>query len=471
MPSLPPVSAKVIADAEQFVAEFRRAERAAKGSTGAIEREVGTLSTRLAKKFSLGDIGKDMLKGLGIGSGFALAEQASKMIVGYWERTAEAAKQAEQTTARLLELTLKGISAKQTEEQKLVAAIKARDALEKEMKAAMVKKQVQLPTSVEDAWSMIAPKEELRDLTLEEQKDADKSKIAFAEQAIVVDELNKKKKDKDVEIVIKGQTDAVQRATKSYNDWQSVLSDVDKKLESNQEEVAKLVEHYRDIADPSEKFRKEIAMVNLLLESQRIGAGEAANAIANLNQKMADAQMEHMDKVFEKDYGDLDRLANKAKKVSEAAKDIGMAFSSAFEDAVIGGDKLSNVFRSLTKDLARMALRLGVTNPLLNAAFGLDLPIFGGGKASGGSVDAGTSYLVGEKGPEIMVPRSSGTIIPNHAIADSAGGGTVQNFTYNFATGVTRQELSALLPSVVKASAGMVADRMGRGGAFRKAMA
>ena len=148
-----------------------------------------------------------------------------------------------------------------------------------------------------------------------------------------------------------------------------------------------------------------------------------------------------------------------------------MAFSSAFEDAVIGGDKLSNVFRSLTKDLARMALRLGVTNPLLNAAFGLDLPIFGGGKASGGSVDAGTSYLVGEKGPEIMVPRSSGTIIPNHAIADSAGGGTVQNFTYNFATGVTRQELSALLPSVVKASAGMVADRMGRGGAFRKAMA
>ena len=38
---------------------------------------------------------------------------------------------------------------------------------------------------------------------------------------------------------------------------------------------------------------------------------------------------------------------------------------------------------------------------------------FGGGKASGGPVKKGTSYLVGENGPELFTPDSNGNIIPN----------------------------------------------------------
>lgn len=44
-------------------------------------------------------------------------------------------------------------------------------------------------------------------------------------------------------------------------------------------------------------------------------------------------------------------------------------------------------------------------------------------RATGGPVDAGTTYLVGEKGPELFNPGTSGTIIPNHAITSSSGGG------------------------------------------------
>jgi hypothetical protein len=39
------------------------------------------------------------------------------------------------------------------------------------------------------------------------------------------------------------------------------------------------------------------------------------------------------------------------------------------------------------------------------------------GKAMGGSVRANVPYIVGEKGPELFVPRVSGTIIPNDALA------------------------------------------------------
>ena len=39
--------------------------------------------------------------------------------------------------------------------------------------------------------------------------------------------------------------------------------------------------------------------------------------------------------------------------------------------------------------------------------------IFGGKRAYGGPVNSGSSYLVGERGPELFQPRVSGNIIPN----------------------------------------------------------
>jgi hypothetical protein len=44
-----------------------------------------------------------------------------------------------------------------------------------------------------------------------------------------------------------------------------------------------------------------------------------------------------------------------------------------------------------------------------------------GRRAAGGPVRAGGAYLVGERGPELMVPSTNGRIIPNHRLA--AGGG------------------------------------------------
>jgi uncharacterized protein (UPF0254 family) len=47
--------------------------------------------------------------------------------------------------------------------------------------------------------------------------------------------------------------------------------------------------------------------------------------------------------------------------------------------------------------------------------------VFGGGRAAGGPVMGGTTYLVGEKGPELFTPSSSGKIIPNNALGGSSG--------------------------------------------------
>lgn len=61
-----------------------------------------------------------------------------------------------------------------------------------------------------------------------------------------------------------------------------------------------------------------------------------------------------------------------------------------------------------------------VTGPLLQSV-GLDK------RAGGGPVFAGTPYVVGESGPELFVPGSSGSIVPNANLAGA--GGVSINFT------------------------------------------
>lgn len=60
-------------------------------------------------------------------------------------------------------------------------------------------------------------------------------------------------------------------------------------------------------------------------------------------------------------------------------------------------------------------------------------------KAAGGPVMGGSTYLVGEEGPEMFVPGRSGTIIPNHALAGAGGGGrtiVLQNPVFNGVTDI-----------------------------------
>jgi hypothetical protein len=67
-------------------------------------------------------------------------------------------------------------------------------------------------------------------------------------------------------------------------------------------------------------------------------------------------------------------------------------------------------------------------NPVTQAIGGAIDNIFGGGRANGGPVSSGTSYVVGERGPELFVPNTSGKIIPN---GGSGGGGSTINLTVN----------------------------------------
>ena len=69
--------------------------------------------------------------------------------------------------------------------------------------------------------------------------------------------------------------------------------------------------------------------------------------------------------------------------------------------------------------------RLGNNSVLSNVTATGNAP-----RAMGGSVSAGTPYLVGERGPEMFVPDGGGRIVPNYKLGAQGGGNIVVNLTY-----------------------------------------
>lgn len=123
-------------------------------------------------------------------------------------------------------------------------------------------------------------------------------------------------------------------------------------------------------------------------------------------------------------------------------------FRSSFEDnvaSVLDGSKsikdaLRDMVDDFIKQLARMAAQkfteslFGAPGTSGGGGFGDILgsffSSFGGARASGGPVMAGVPYLVGEKGPELVVPSASGTVLTAQQTARMGRGGGVTNITF-----------------------------------------
>ena len=115
----------------------------------------------------------------------------------------------------------------------------------------------------------------------------------------------------------------------------------------------------------------------------------------------------------------LDEEQEKLKKIDNLYKGIGNSIETgivnAIDGAITGTMKLGEIATSVFGSIRRQLITFGV-NTILGGIPGLD-KIFG--KAKGGPVKGGQPYIVGEKGPELFTPGSSGNITPNHALGGS----------------------------------------------------
>jgi hypothetical protein len=150
----------------------------------------------------------------------------------------------------------------------------------------------------------------------------------------------------------------------------------------------------------------------------------------------------------------------------------GGMIAQGFEDAILSGEKLGEVVRSLGRDLLRLVFQQMVTQRLAAGVTGvLQGKGFAGFMASGGPVSAGSSYVVGEQGPELFVPHASGTIVPNNKMSGGGSSGSSVTVNYNIAAGVSRAELAPLLEQERRRLKAEIPDMVRRGGGYRAAFA
>ena len=105
------------------------------------------------------------------------------------------------------------------------------------------------------------------------------------------------------------------------------------------------------------------------------------------------------------------------KHLNEGFKQVGVTISQSLAQGIKGlikgtqslGEMLSNIASKISDMLLDMAISAAFKH------FGLP------GFAAGGRPPVGKPAIVGERGPELFVPRQAGTIVPNHELG---GGGS-----------------------------------------------
>lgn len=269
-------------------------------------------------------------------------------------------------------------------------------------------------------------------------------------------------------------------------------------------EAARLAKELADKEQKEAEYRsgKAVELEEMAMED-RIGASEALAKVAIANEKKRQQEIAETTKAMlesaqleveaaenlvytwnaagervEMTREQFEELQKQTTLNEDIGKRLGMTFTSAFEDAVIAGKKLSDVIKGIGMDIARIIMRIAVTEPFAKAVMGsmggvnwsgglnsagswISSMLNGGGSgfssgfsgtpeipflAEGGYLPPGRWGITGEEGPEPIFGGKSGvTVYPNESMGK--GGGSVFNID---ARGASVEAVARLEKMVVR---------------------
>ena len=165
----------------------------------------------------------------------------------------------------------------------------------------------------------------------------------------------------------------------------------------------------------------------------------------------------------------VEKLTQQQETMKSIAEGIRSSFSEAFMSMVDGTKTVLGAFKDMVRQIILKLYEQLVVQQMVNAAMGIVGSIFpalapalSGFKAMGGPVTSGQPYMVGERGPEIIVPSRNGNVVPNNQLG---GGGVTVNQTINITTGVqqtVRAEIKSLMPQIAESAKAAVFDAQRR---------
>ena len=153
-------------------------------------------------------------------------------------------------------------------------------------------------------------------------------------------------------------------------------------------------------------------------EAQILAVKEASSEVTDQITEGEKERKSIMDQIYAAGAKQYDQVAELTKLYTDMSMSIRNGLVDAIEGAINGTRTLGDVARSVFSQIQRSLIQYGVNAFLGSLGGGLG-SFFGlsGGRSVGGGVLKGSSYMVGERGPEIFTPSSSGNISPS-------GGGT-----------------------------------------------
>lgn len=205
-----------------------------------------------------------------------------------------------------------------------------------------------------------------------------------------------------------------------------------------QTSLSRIEEHRANLLDnlknklqeltPEQQQQLQILIKKLELETKLLAILETQR---KLNEQARTAQQGAIDA--------LDQIVQSFepyKMAQDAVLQTWNRIGSAVDEFIENGKfRFKDFARSVLADLGKMIAKAMIFRAIasLFGGFGISIP----GLAKGGPAKAGQPYIVGEKGPELFVPKSAGTVIPNNKLGEGTEGvatGTVNapvTNTYN----------------------------------------
>lgn len=167
-------------------------------------------------------------------------------------------------------------------------------------------------------------------------------------------------------------------------------------------------------------------------------------------------------------------LAESMQEAARFQQELHDKLSAGLTDVVFKAGNAREAMLGFAESIARAALERKIAGPLADALVGtgggsglLDSAfgsLFGGFFAEGGSPPVGVPSIVGENGPEIFVPKTAGTVVPNSKIGDTT---VVVQQTIHLSPGLAETVNAAVMnaaPHIAGAARAAVFDELQRGG-------
>lgn len=252
-------------------------------------------------------------------------------------------------------------------------------------------------------------------------------------------------------------------AAEKKNEYDREIQSIEKKTRALEGEAAAIGKTVFEGA-------KAEALAKLELAAKQAGIKLSPEQIAN-NEKIAMTYAQITEKIK--------NLQLAQQQWVELQNFAGNSMISLFKGATSGADGLRDAVKKLADSLLDASLQamilgkgplaglFGTGNASNGGVGGLIGTIFGafggggsplqlaGARAGGGPVTAGRPYLIGEQGPEIMVPGHSGSVFPIAKGGAGGGGSNVVNLSQNFTVS------GAFTSEDAKAMAAQAATRAG----------